>query len=479
VELITASPTMQRVLWMSASIVGAIAATLLFSVIRPRLEPLLSDVRARMRAIRSEVPAIAARVIGGRWSTFLDARAHEPRTPVVTELAHLSKAVETIGVRQVEALRGIEERVGQHVTALQTLTAPQHQGDAQPQDVAEAVSSTSIAGLIALILLSLAMGAVNASLLGIFFVEVIGPVSIFKYPLPNIPLGFVLALLMFIVEVASGWAIYRSGMRARGGGAGAGFFRGAPWALLLALAIVEIAAYSLLSQRVDLPHRLSLDPNGPMYGLAQYFLAFLGLSLTLLLAYLGHAIAEGIDERRRTKVARDVVRAMRRGKRTAVEHAEKLAELLGRCAQTARSLPTSVPEEFQRGIGGVEVKEAALQTVRRATILTVASAEPEEIPDGLLDPNESRPTGIRVRTESQILADMLADALLFAILAIVFTLTSLEVVAYLEGGPIPAPPIVAWGDRRCASRCHGGDGARRMEHPQGIALREPSDRSLA
>ncbi|MBX6331365.1 MAG: hypothetical protein IRY91_05940 [Gemmatimonadaceae bacterium] len=438
---------MQRVLWMSAAIVGAIAATLFFSIIRPRLEPLLSDVRARLRAVRDGVPAVAARVIGGRYSAFLDARAHDPRAPVLIELTHLSTAVETIGERQLETLRDIEGRIGRHVAALERLNTPAQRSDAQPQDVEEAFGSTSVIGLVTLIGLSLVLGLVNASLLGIFFVEVIGPESIFKYPLPNIPRGYVLAFLMFIVEVAAGWAIYRSGTRARADGwrgAGAGFFRWAPWALLLALAVVEVAAYSLLSQRVDLPHRLGLDPNGPMYGLAQYFLAFLGLGLTLLLAYLGHAIAEGLDERRRTKVARDLVGAIRRGKRTAVEHAEKVADLVGRCVQTARTLPESMPEAFRRGLGGGEMKEAALQTVKRATILAVASAEPERIPAGLLDPNEPMPVRIRVRTAPQVLADVLVDTLFLAILAVDFALTSLAVLAYLEDGSVPVSPTVAW-----------------------------------
>jgi hypothetical protein len=311
----------------------------------------------------------------------------------------------------------------------------------------EAVSGTSIIGLITLALLSVVMGLVNASLLGIFFVEVIGPESIFKYPLPNIPRGYVLAGLMFIIEVASGWAIFRSGVRAQRAqerrGAGASFFRAAPWVLLFALAIVEVAAYSLLSQRVELARRLGVEPSSPMYGLAQYFLAFLGLGLTLLLAYLGHAIAEGLDERRRSKIARDLVRAIKRGKSTAVQQAERLKELLGRCVEVARGMPVSVPEEFQRGLGTQVEKEAALQTARRAIVAAVASAEPDEARRSLLESSET-PQYIRVRSESQVWADLFFNILFLAILVTVFVLTSVEALDYLGSGPVAAPAVVVW-----------------------------------
>src|SRR4051812_5392414 len=104
--------------------------------------------------------------------------------------------------------------------------------------------------------------------------------------------------MIFLAEIGAGWGIYRSGEKAKrdGGnsGGGEGFFRAAPWVLLFALAIVELAAYSTLSVRINLGQRLKLNADGPLYGFAQYFLTFLGLGLTLLLAYLGHAISEGI-----------------------------------------------------------------------------------------------------------------------------------------------------------------------------------------
>lgn len=439
---------MQKVLWSIAILIAFFVVTWFLSLARPLIQTILGDVRARMRELRHSVLVTAVHVVGERFRRFLEARVHEPNAPIVAELEQLTTAIMTVGDHQVTGLQEIETKISRDVEALRLLDTLRAQTTDERQEIIESASDSSVVGLIFLVLLSLVMGFVNMFLLGIFFVEVIGPESIFKYPLPNIPRGYVLAFLMFIIEIASGWAIYRSSLRAqRQDGlrnAGAAFFRFAPWILLAALAIVELAAYSMLSQRVDLPHRLGLDPNGPIYGLAEYFLSFLGLGLTLLLAYLGHAIAEGFDERRRSSIARALVRTARRSKHTAMQQAKELNDLLTRFSESASHLPASVPAEFQVGLGTEKDTNSVLMTVEHVLRAVTSRSQPLEAHAALSSEEQTTAVRLPVRTPSQVWGDLLINLLFLLVLVVAVVFTVLEILSYHSSVIRPSRPALMW-----------------------------------
>src|SRR6476469_1434680 len=166
---------------------------LFFSFAQALFYALFSDIGNRSRALRDLVLGRNEQFIDQRLADFWAAREIEPRAPVVTELSRLSDAVES-------------------------------------------VSGTSLFSLGFLVLFTVAIGAVNSFLLAIFFREVIGSYRVLPYPLPDLQASNLIALIIFVAEVSTGWAIYRSGDRyvraERVKPAGAGFFAVIPWVML-------------------------------------------------------------------------------------------------------------------------------------------------------------------------------------------------------------------------------------------------------
>jgi hypothetical protein len=443
------TPTLARVL--ISILVGAavLILALFFSFAQGLFYGLLTDVRARAQALRRVVLDASARFLSERLAAFWAARAVEPRAPVVSELSRLNDAVEKIGVVQVQAIVDAERRIGLHLNALRSIQQPDGIDSASDRDrLVESISGTSLFSLIFLVLFAVAIGAVNSFLLAIFFREVIGNYRVLPYPLPDLQAANLIALIIFFAEVATGWAIYRSGERqsrspaARS--AGAGFFGVIPWIMLGVLSIVELAAYSTLSLRVNLGDRLHLDAAGYIHPIAQFFLSFLGIGLTLLLAYLGHAIAEGTADRRRSALARGIVTALRRGKSTALGQVAQLREHIESIRRTATDFPTSISEGFTRELGIREHQAPVLATVERFAV--GALTLPDRAAIGETAPADAPRVFRAVRTPTQVWGDLFVSASLLIALLFVATLTTMEVVSLmleLQGGTQTAV-LVAW-----------------------------------
>src|SRR5215211_4056412 len=127
-----------------------------------------------------------------------------------------------------------ERRIGMHLNALRSIQQPASADAAADRDrLIESVGGTSLFSLGFLLLFTFAIGAVNSFLLAIFFKEVIGSYRVLPYPLPDLQASNLIALIIFVAEVATGWAVYRSGdlhRRAdRARAAGAAFFDAIPW----------------------------------------------------------------------------------------------------------------------------------------------------------------------------------------------------------------------------------------------------------
>ena len=432
---------------MAGLIIGAavIGVALFFSFAQALFYALFADIGNRARALRDLVLERNQRYVDERLAAFWAAREVEPRAPVVTELSRLNDAIESVGEPQVRAIAEAERNIGMHLNALRNIQQPESLDSATDRErLIESVSGTSLFSLGFLVLFTVAIGAVNSFLLAIFFREVIGSYRVLPYPLPDLQASNLIALIIFVAEVSTGWAIYRSGDRyvraERAKPAGAGFFAVIPWVMLGVLAIVELAAYSTLSLRVNLAQRLRLDAEGFVYPIAQYFLSFLGIGLTLLLAYLGHAIAEGIAERRRSVLARQIIASLRKGKSNALAQVAQLRLLIERIRETATHFPTTIVDDFQRQLGIVERREQVLVVVERFALQAFNA------------PNAFTPADVRgaygrmVRTRSQVWGDMILSATLAITLLLAGVLTASEVVSLLLeiGRSAPMWNGIAW-----------------------------------
>jgi hypothetical protein len=427
----------------------------------------------------------SAAFVSGRSTAFWSERVMEPRAPVVAELSRLSGAVESIGEPQVEVIVEAEKRIAAHLVALRGLQQPEGvDATTDPDRLIESVSGTSLFSLGFLMLFTVAIGAVNSFLLAIFFREVIGSYRVLPYPLPDLQASNLIALIIFIAEVATGWAIYRSGdqhKRDRGKAAGAGFFAVIPWVMLAVLAIVELAAYSTLSLRVNLAERLRLNAAGPVYPLAQYFLAFLGIGLTLLLAYLGHAIAEGIAERRRSALARAMIASMRKGKSSAVAQVARLRDLIEKIKLTATSFPTSIADDFLDQMGIVDSRQPVLQTVESFAIGALTAPDrhaANAVAVARPDPHELRVRA--VRTQSEVWGDLIISSTLLAALLLAGALTASEVASLLlVPGPSPMmADVIAWAAGLAAPLTMIGLGALGWNLVRGLRYANPAAAAL-
>lgn len=452
-EPLALSPTAYRIVVGILITAAVLGVSLFFSFAQGLFYGLLADVSGRAQAFRTRLVDRNYSILSHKLNAFWAARESEPRAPVVAELSRLSGAVESVGEMQVRVILDAERRIGMHLNALRSIQQPDGADTATEHErLIESVRGTSLFSLGFLMLFTIAIGAVNSFLLAIFFREVIGSYRVLPYPLPDLQASNLIALIIFVAEVATGWAIYRSGNRPqradRAPAAGAGFFAVIPWVMLGVLAIVELAAYSTLSLRVNLAQRLRLDAAGPMYPLAQYFLAFLGIGLTLLLAYLGHAIAEGIAERRRSKVARDIITSLRKGKSTALEQVAQLRELIEKIRETASHFPTSIAGDFTSQLGIAERRGRVLHVVEQFAVAALAapgrSTSKAVVPADA--PNAPMAPMLAVRTRSQVVGDLIVWSTLAVALLLAAALTASEISALLQDRwPFTATSsVIAW-----------------------------------
>jgi hypothetical protein len=461
------SPTAQRLLTAGAIVFAIAVVALFFSFIQGPLLELLGEVRSRAQHFRTGMLEKSGSYLRDKSETFWRERELEPRAPVAAELQRLTYAVESVGMRQVEAITGAERRMTAHLQTLRSIHLPEGVQSATDRErIIESVGGTSIFGLAFLVAFAVAIGGVNSFLLGIFFREVIGSYRILPYPMPDVQASNLIAVIIFFAEVATGWGIYRSGERLHRAAAasepgvrpaGAGFFKATPWIMLFVLAVVELAAYSTLSVHVNLADRLHVAAGSLMYGPAQYFLSFLGIGLTLLLAYLGHAIAEGLDDRRRSRLSRDLVNAFRRGKTSALEQANRLRELVDGIRRVTADFPQSISGEFARELGIDEHRERVLATVERcATEMSVRA----------------------VRSRPQAWGDLFVSAFLAITLLLVAALTTFEIVDLLRETGSLANELVAWGAGIATSMSMIGLGALAWSLFRGLRYASPASAAL-
>jgi hypothetical protein len=366
-------------------------------------------------------------------------------------LRRVGAAVSDIGGNQARTLTALERRLGEHRAVLERIGSTEHVDEKPERErIARAAAGGSLAAIIFAILIAVIFGAVNSFLLSVFFTETLPAYRLLPYPLPDLQAAHVLAILFFVLEVAIGWSIYRNSVRAertdgvarRATGTHL-VFAAIPWAMLVALLIVETIAYAVLSVRINIPQFLGLTEGSAFYGIARYFLAIFGFCITGLLAYLGHAIAESIDEYRRARVERAIVRALERGQKSSLEHAERMRETTDRIREAAASMPEQIATDFRDAVGPAAQAATLPDLVRNAIVVATAASEPSNsvaiVPYGT-----ELPRFPAVRTRTQVVADLFVHTLLLGALGALAVLTALEVYEYVATLSLPIGPGLAW-----------------------------------
>ena len=429
------SPAFRWGLWVLAIIAGA----LVVSFVVPPLIAVLRDGRATLASGRARVAAWAKSVVSPLWTNFWLARESEPREPVLAGLKRIDSAALSLGSDQVAALRALDERLSGHVQLLSRAVAPKMPVGQDRERITRALASGSFMKIIWLMFISFALGLTNAALLNVFFREFLGTRAPIPSLFPSLQIGHVIAALLFLAELATGVFIYWFGpetqdetedLAPRPRTAAHRFYYVGAWGALAFLAILELVAYAVLSDRLDIPAQLKMSPNGPMYPFVRYFFATFGLALTIILSAIGHALAETFAERKRATAERRLLRAVEKREETIVSNVQRVRDSLKAISELARGLPVAVAQSFQEALQLDQPYAGAPLALYAGTVKVLASTDPSGASGFVAaDGRPLSPPPVRVRP--QIVGDIALNLVVIAVLGIVTWLTTMEVAVWL------------------------------------------------
>jgi hypothetical protein len=274
-------------------------------------------------------------------------------------------------------------------------------------------------------------GAANSFLLNEFFQGVITADSLFPSAFPDLHVSHVFAILIFMMEVAIGFALHHFSQEHGDESAARRLLAQAPWLVLLGLVWLEGWAYALLSYQIDIPERLNLSASSGLYSFARYFLAVFGAGLTLLLASLGYLLGKefeklhaGGETRRRERLLQRYGWVISQ----ASDQVERTERALHRLRAAIQSFHLDLVHQFKREVDATSSSENLAAVVREALTETLESARPVhralERQIDRIQGRERRP----IRSGAQALADMgfFTTAL---VLLVVVSWVSVEYVA--------------------------------------------------
>ncbi len=442
------SATVARVIWVLA----VFLAFLVVSLLVPRLLVVLAECREGLATLRRTVATWGRNLVASRWASFWRERGAEPQEPVLAALERIDAAARTLGHDQIDRLGGLQTRLEREMAVLREASVPDQVSAGAVRDhLAASISAGGVSTIVALVLLAVALGIPNATLLSLFFKEVLGTGAVLPTLLPQLQIGHVFALLFFVVEVASGWLIYRSSHRSgTAGTAGAPqpatgpelFFRGIGWFVLFALAIIETMAYAVLSDRIDLPGLLHIPPSSAFFGFTRYFFALFGCAITLGLAAIGHSLGEALASRRQANAHRRIARVIQKREADRVRSVERVRDCVKVIREVAEGMPMSVATAFADALRIHDPYPGTPLLLHAATGAAVTSTDPERA-KALLAPGVAVPQP-PVRTATQVTADLVLYVVAGVVLVAVGWLTTSEVMYAVAPNTRPLARGLAW-----------------------------------
>ena len=421
-QLIAALYTVGRI----ALVIGVLAvASWLLSFLTGGFVRVLEATRSTIRQVRQQVhrqliPSIVARV-----ERFWSRKAGEPRAPIAVELRRLADVMEHPGRKETARLEDLQRGIAKDLNVVQSLSIASRSDtgfDLEKLKAGAQRARESFWFSALLLFMALAFGATNSFLLNLYFRETLGSFRLLPYPLPDLQASHVLALLIAFMEVAAGMVLHFFETAEIDTGS-VRFFRMVPWLVILALMTVETLAYALLSTRMDLPARLGLGPSSSFYPIVEYFFAFFGAVITLLLSALGYMLwtsGKNYAAGRREIAILRVVGSYAKSVELVNERIAVVNSRLEELKRLAATFKTSLVESLHEAMGTRVVGKDLAAFVRSTLTETMngpstAGSSPQRI----------------VRTQSQMTADLLIHLLLLSLWAILLYLNATNILRYL------------------------------------------------
>jgi hypothetical protein len=391
-------------------VVLALATSILVAVIRDPLSRVLRDARDQLQALRSRLLMRSALSFGRKSRRFWLARQHEPVRTVAASLDRLADALPHVGGKSLARVSTLQAELRKQLGTLEKLglNRPSRPGPAEgtPTTAAPRGSWWKLFMLMAIAGLT---GAANSFLLNEFFQGVITADSLFPSAFPDLHVSHVFAVLIFMMEVAIGFALHHFFQEHGDESAARRLLAQAPWLVLVGLVWLEGWAYALLSYQIDIPERLNLSAGSGLYSFARYFLAVFGAGLTLLLASLGYLLGKEFEKLHAGGEARRRERLLQRYG-WVISHASDQVERTERALHHLRAavqgFHLDLVYQFKREVDATSSSENLAAVVREALTETLDLARPVH---GTLERQIDRIQGRErrpIRTRSQAVADM-------------------------------------------------------------------------
>ncbi len=378
--------TPELMAWLGAAIRWALillAGLVLSWICTLLVEPLrlvTDDVTAALARFRERLasgPLLRLRQgLTARWEAYRSEYEPTALSPVASfarsGLRWLRKTLDRFGQPQLEALNRFQDTAQVQLSTIgelphlppppidpQALQAAAGQSAERTLDLARALVAT---------LFTLVVVFFNTYMLNLFFAELLeerNPIWL-EWPI-EVSLSLVLGLVFAGVEVALGFLAYRPPDEAPEDRQLPSPAQLIPMLGVLAAALAELYAYATLSVALDLPRRLRIAETSQWYPLAQYFLAFFGFSITLVLAHLGHTIWKYFERYLRRRQHLNLHRALRRYARLfdQRELARRVTENVDGLHAVLRDVPERLLRDFGRAIGTPNERDSALAQVER------------------------------------------------------------------------------------------------------------------
>jgi hypothetical protein len=398
-------------------VVLALATSILVAVIREPLSRVLREAREQLGASRNRLLARSAARLGRRSYRFWLSRQYEPARTVAGSLDRLAEALPVVGRKSLARVTTLQADLRRQLDTLETvgLRPPDSRVSPMAGNPAGPAPRGSWWKLLLLTLIAGLTGTSNSFLLNEFFQGVLTTDALFPSAFPDFHVSHVFAVLIFMMEVAIGFALHHFAEDREDEGAARRLLALAPWLVLVGLVCLEGWAYALLSYQIDIPERLNLTPDSGLYTFARYFLAVFGAGLTLLLASLGYLLGNEFEKLQAGRETRYQERLLKRygwAISRGADQVERTERALNRLRAAVQHFHLDLVHQFKREVEAASSSEDLPATIRDAITEALDSARLR------------RP----IRTRAQALADLCIFTAAFVLLVAV-SWVSVEYVA--------------------------------------------------
>jgi hypothetical protein len=418
-------------------VVLALATSILVATIRDPFSRILREAREQLKGLRRGLLSRSAIALGRRLHRFWLSRQYQPALTIAGALDRLSEALPHVGQQSLARVVTLQADLRKQLDILETLGLRLPSPQPAPENGLSIVADRgSWWRLLLLVIIAGLTGAANSFLLNEFFQGVLTADALFPSAFPDFHVSHVFAVLIFLMEVAIGFALHHFAEDHEDDGAARKLLAFAPWLVLAGLVCLEGWAYALLSYQIDIPERLSLSPNGGLYTFARYFLAVFGAGLTLLLASLGYLLGKefeklhaGSDTRRREHFLKRYGWALTQG----ADQVQRTERSLVRLSAAVQSFHLDLVHQFKKEVEATGNSQNLANAVRDAITETLDSARQV---DGTLERRmdrlqlrERRP----IRTRAQALAELSILTAALVLLVAVSWVSVEYVAAFVRG----------------------------------------------